>query len=264
MNGFFEKSVIPFFCLSTLIFTGCFFTPQQVGDIQRDIYETKVRVGQIKTLQEDTYNLFQLRMKEMDQSRRRYFEALTTNQENLEKEVERLRGENRTLELKLDDLEFQLRKAGVIGEEFISRENPDQKSPPEITVSEKGETIDGDALFQSGYLSFTKGDYELAADYLNRYLEHFPHSGRAEEAHFLLADSFYYSKEYQKAFDLFSNLESQYPAGDKIGEARVKAALCLQKLGKTQLAVDLLRKTLKEHPDSVDKNRVLSLIQEME
>jgi tol-pal system protein YbgF len=244
--------------------------PPQARDLQQDIYEIKVQVGRLQTLQGDTYKLLHARIKEEEQSQEARHSTLSKKIEELEHRIKKQEEEIRELRLLLEELRFNLKEGQLFTEDDSNRLSTTRNRskgtgiPGDITITEDGETIDGKALMNSSSLFFSNGKYEEARQCLRKYLEHFPNSSQAHEAQFLLADTYYYEGNYNDAERNFLKLAETYSASNRVPDSLVKAAMCQEKLERKSDACATLTKVIKNYPGYHEMFRVRNMLKDLE
>jgi TolA-binding protein len=117
-------------------------------------------------------------------------------------------------------------------------------------------------LYQTAYIDFTRGHYNLAVAAFREYLRLYPNTALAEnaqywigESHFSLAraheargESDRAVQELERAVQEFRKVVIAYPRGDRVPAALYKEALALAALGQTQLAEARLQFLLDQFP----------------
>jgi tol-pal system protein YbgF len=117
-------------------------------------------------------------------------------------------------------------------------------------------------LYQTAYIDFTRGHYNLAVAAFREYVRLYPNTPLTEsaqywigESHFSLARS-HQAKgeadraipELERAVQEFRKVVIAYPRGDKVPAALYKEALALVELGQLQLAEARLQFLLDQYP----------------
>jgi TolA-binding protein len=129
-----------------------------------------------------------------------------------------------------------------------------QGSPPPSTQASD--------LYQTAYIDFTRGHYNLAIAAFREYLRLYPSTALAEnaqywigEAHFSLArahqargESDRAVQELERAVQEFRKVVIAHPRGDRVPAALYKEALALVELGQMQLAEARLQFLLDQFP----------------
>ena len=117
-------------------------------------------------------------------------------------------------------------------------------------------------LYQTAYIDFTRGHYNLAIAAFREYLRLYPTTTVAEnaqywigESHFSLArahqargESDRAVQELERAVQEFRKVVIAYPRGDRVPAALYKEALALAELGQVQLAEARLQFLLDQFP----------------
>jgi len=245
------------------VLSGCLLLPPEARDLRKDIYDIKVQVGRLQTLQGDTHKLLSSEIEEARQRQKAESAASHARLHALEQKVITLTDEVRELRALVEELRYGL-KQGSGNVHSSGSSGLSGNGIRDVTVSEDGQTIDGDALLKSANLSFTKGKYEKARDSLERYLRHFSSSPRAAEAMALLADTHYYQKNYDAALKHFLQLADSYPAAKQVPDSLVKAAVCQVNLGRSKDAATTLKRVLRDFPRYQDIARVKTMLRNLE
>lgn len=81
-----------------------------------------------------------------------------------------------------------------------------------------------DADFQSARGLYGYGEYKLAIEALEKFVNAYPKSERLEEAQFFLADSYYLSKQYAEATSRFEKYIAAYANSPRRADALMRAA----------------------------------------
>jgi TolA-binding protein len=119
-------------------------------------------------------------------------------------------------------------------------------------------------LYQTAYIDFTRGQYNLAVAAFREYVRLYPNTPLAEsaqywigESHFSLArahqakgESDRAVQELERAVQEFRKVVIAYPRGDRVPAALYKEALALAELGQLQLAEARLQFLLDQFPST--------------
>jgi len=107
-----------------------------------------------------------------------------------------------------------------------------------------------DEAYNTAYLDFTRGKYELAIKELRRYLESFPKSDNADNAQYWVGECFYSLSQLDSAEAGFRQVIVAYPQGNKLAAAEYKLGLVYLAQNRKPEAKNQLRKVVKEYPGS--------------
>lgn len=109
---------------------------------------------------------------------------------------------------------------------------------------------DPDSLYQSAFSYYEGGQYDLAIQAFQEYLQNFGDSDRASSAQFYIGDCYYNLKKYPEAVDEYNKCIEQYPKGNKIAAAQLKKGYALLALEQKQAGIRELRSLIRRFPES--------------
>jgi TolA-binding protein len=136
-------------------------------------------------------------------------------------------------------------------------------APPSTTAQRAAApSTQASDLYQTAYIDFTRGHYNLAIAAFQEYVRLYPATPLAEkaqywvgESHFSLArahqargESDKAIQELERAVQEFRRVVISYPRGDRVPAALYKEALALSELGQFQLAEARLQFLLDQYP----------------
>ncbi len=105
-------------------------------------------------------------------------------------------------------------------------------------------------LYRQGYADYTKGNYALALQELEAFLQRYPDSALADDAQYLRGEVHFSQQQYPEAVEAFDHLVREYPGGDKLGPAYLKKGLALLEMNRTADAVVQLQHVIDTYPES--------------
>lgn len=191
----------------------------------------------------------------------------------LRNQIQQLRGEIESLEMKLTTLRADLKAEDSAGiqkkiedisfrinyiENFLGvgkkiqedtatvtekRESKTTTSPPQVTV-------DKEKAYADAYKTFKQGDYKGARDKFRKFVKIFPSTEYSDNAQFWIGECYYFEKNYEKAILEYENVIKMYPKGNKVPNALLKQALSFMELGDKASAKLLLQRVIKEYPNT--------------
>ena len=191
---------------------------------------------------------------------------------SLRDQIQKLRGEIESLEMKLTTLQSNLKSEDSTGirkkfddisfrinyiENFLGVGKKAQEDT--ITVTEKREstktispkvTVDKEKTYSEAYKTFKKGDYKGARKKFRRFVKIFPSTEYSDNAQFWIGECYYFEKNYEKAILEYENVIKKYPKGNKVPNAFLKQALSFMELGDKASAKLLLQRVMKEYPNT--------------
>jgi TolA-binding protein len=135
-------------------------------------------------------------------------------------------------------------------------------SPATPPTASAAATRQATELYQTAYLDYTRGNYNLAVAAFKEFIRLYPETDLAEkaqywigEAHFSLArdlqskgDRARATQEFERAVQEFRKVLIQYPRGDRVPSAVYKEALALIELGQSSLAEGRLQFLVDQFP----------------
>jgi tol-pal system protein YbgF len=111
------------------------------------------------------------------------------------------------------------------------------------------------SLYKSGYKAVLAGENDSGRAHLTEFLRRHPRHELADNALYWLGESYYAELVNAQALGYFQRVIEEYPRGNKVPAAMVKAALTLQRLGEPDQGRFLLQQVLEVFPTS-DSARV--------
>ena len=109
---------------------------------------------------------------------------------------------------------------------------------------------DPDTLYQSGYSAYMGGQYQIAMQAFQQYLQYYSASARASNAQFYVGECYYLQGDYAQAIQAYNRCIEQYPDGNKVAAAQLKKGLAYVALGQTTNGAKELRSLIQRYPNS--------------
>jgi len=119
---------------------------------------------------------------------------------------------------------------------------------------ESGQPADPQALYQSAYNDYLRGNYDLAIVTFRQYLDLFPDTDLADNASYWIGECYFNKGEYDHAVREFEALVERYPRSDKRASALLKTGYAQLELGNREQGLDRLRRVVREFPLSDEAN----------
>ncbi|MDF1551470.1 MAG: tol-pal system protein YbgF [Deferrisomatales bacterium] len=105
-------------------------------------------------------------------------------------------------------------------------------------------------LYDQGYALYKQARYDDARQQLRRYATEYPDTKLTDNALFWIGESYYDQAQYEQAILEYDKVIQKFPQADKVPSALLKQAFAFDAIGDPTDAKILLRKVLREHPDS--------------
>jgi tol-pal system protein YbgF len=220
--------------LAVILFSGCSVYREYVrrGELLDSIALRLERVEQQQQLQ--NAELARLRA-----------DALT-GQEKLDASIGEINAE-------LADLGERIEKIGRRvgawrGELLAENPPPAESAPARFDTAVAG--IDPDKIYNTAYLDFTRGNYQVAITGFRRFIQLFPASEMADNAQYWIGECFYSLNQLDSARAEFIRVKEKYPEGNKVPAALYKLGLIYQLQGKDRLARQQFEQIISNYPAS--------------
>jgi tol-pal system protein YbgF len=229
---------------------------QQVKDLQKTV-DTQTAI--LKTLVEqanDNVNSMKAAIAELQR----------TNQQNLATTANRLDGvttQIQELSASLDETKARLAKLSdqVSQTQNILQTLNSSGQPAASNTGQAGRGGNGNrvvpdptTLYQSALSYYNGGQYDLAIQAFEEFLQNYPDSDYASNAQFYIGDCYYNQKRYEQAIEAYNTCIERYPKGNKLPAAQLKKGYALLALGQKQAGIKELRSLIQRFPDSDEAN----------
>jgi tol-pal system protein YbgF len=107
---------------------------------------------------------------------------------------------------------------------------------------------DPNSLFNSAMGSFNSGQYALAIQGFQEFLQYYGATPRASDAQYYIGESYYNNGDYKHAVDAYDACVERYPDGDKTLAARLKKGYALLAGGNKAAGIRELRALVEQNP----------------
>ena len=172
--------------------------------------------------------------------------AVEVNTNELQKVLER----QRELYLEIDKRVEALKQSGALTstDSPVSTNQPSTSIPSAgITASQVGED---DAYESAVNLILKSREYDKAIPAFQSFIEQFPNSEYAPNAHYWLGQLLFNKQEWADASEQFNVVVSRFTDSAKRPEALVKLGVIAQRTGDAALARQLFEQVVSEYPNS--------------
>jgi tol-pal system protein YbgF len=105
-------------------------------------------------------------------------------------------------------------------------------------------------LYSQAYADFARGNYDLAIQGFTEYIRNYPDTDFTDNAQYWIGECLYGKKMYAEATEAWNTLFKDYPASDKVPDARVKKGMALERLGRKSQALVEYRYVVDRYPNS--------------
>ena len=231
--------------VATALLSGACVSGRDIDDIQSKLGEIEREVVDLQRVSSTKQNVESLSTA-VDQ----HMETLRKAEADMRVSLDKLSSQIDQLEANLEDTNYRLSQlsqqiAATNQELKTFRSNTALRSP----ATEPGaEALPSDpqALYQTAYNDYLRGNYELAILGFRQYLESFPNTELADNASYWIGESYFSQGQYERAIQEFDNILSTYERSDKVASALLKKGLLVSRVGRDR-ASDLTPE--KCHPE---------------
>jgi tol-pal system protein YbgF len=122
---------------------------------------------------------------------------------------------------------------------------PPQEKPAATNVAPQ-------KAYDAAFNDYTGGQYDLAIEGFNFYLQTFPRSDRADDAQLNIGNSYYALGNFREAVTAFQKVITDYPQSDSVPPAYYKLGLSYEGLKQPDLARRAYETVIKNHPHGID------------
>lgn len=235
--------------LAVIFFSGC--------GIQREF----VRRGEL-------LDSIAVRVQRLEREQAAQREALNRLRADALTELEGVESRLGEITAQLDDFEERLdrvgRKVGAWRGEITTETPAPEESTPVSFPDTTSSGIDADRLYNTAYLDFTRGNYQVAIIGFRRFVKLFPSSEMADNAQYWIGECFYSLGQLDSAGVEFQRVINEYPQGNKVPAALYKLGLVYQLQGKEGLAQQKFKEVVDKFPGTPEANRAQEKIKKPE
>jgi tol-pal system protein YbgF len=121
---------------------------------------------------------------------------------------------------------------------------PNGQSGPAASVP------DAETLYKSGLSYFSGGQYQLAVQAFQEYLQYYGDTDLASNAQFYIGECYYSQNDFQKAVEEYNKCLDRYPKGNKQAAAQLKKGYALLAMDQQQAGVRELRSLIQRFPNA--------------
>jgi tol-pal system protein YbgF len=254
---------------ATLILSGCVM-PDRVESMQKDLADIRQQLGQMQRNQDDSLT----RLKELETQTDDTGDLVTkADLADVSVGIDQLASDVAIVDERLNDMGRRIDRLSqrVQQAREMSRQStygvpvpaggPADGAGGDTTV---GDALpDPEALYNTAYADFSKGNYALAVSGFEEYHEKFPGSALADNALYWVGECHFSQGNFPEAVRAFDRLLEAYSSSDKAAAANLKKGLAYLEQNEVGLAIVQLRYVVGEYPASdeakIAKDKLTSL-----
>lgn len=228
----------------------------------KDIERLQLQIGQLQSQLGELQKTSEDALREI----KRLNESLAEQGAFVRRNVQDQRTQGEALQLALKDLADRL---GEIGERLqalqaagaalpgptpvVPGEAPSGPASPAPAGSAPAAGVPPPApreLYSQAYADFARGNYDVAIQAFQEYLRTYPSTEFSDNAQYWIGECYYGKQRYQDAIEAWNTLFRDFPASDKLPDARFKKGLALERLGRRSQALVEYRYVVDRYPNS--------------
>lgn len=247
------------FLLASFSFGG---TKEDIEQVNRNVLDLQRQFWDLGKELQNTTTAFNDTVKKLQGST----EEVRDNQAALNAKLESILNQLQAINEKLDETNRRIKDLESPGVRGSGMPNPGSEAPPEDqnpdsnpglvepSPPSRNQTTGGSQeeqqLFRDATAQYSKGEFEQALRGFQDLLDQYPNSRLADDAQYMIGESYYGMKEYVDAVTEYDQVIKRYPDSDRIPGARLKKAFSLTALGKKGQAVVELQQIVQRYPSS--------------
>ena len=174
--------------------------------------------------------------------------------ELLEREVRQLRGDLEVLQYQRQQ---QPQSVTASTPSLLPPQTPAPNTAPPSAISSPepipARPLDGaeQGSYDSAFNDLRDGQYEQAITGFEDFLRRYPGSVLTPDAYYWLGESYYVTRRFEQARQIFLTLGADHPRSPKLPDAMLKLGYIYSETGDTAQAREMLQKLIEVYPDSV-------------
>lgn len=255
------KKLVLFFCI--VLISGCVVSKEELYSLQRDVAVLKndfrenaalfsTEAGEIKSSTK--------RLDELHRNLRKSFADTNAHIEDLEKEINKIKGDYDSLEKKFNSINQNVSDAIKFQNDMIKADRAEiKKISDSITALKASQStifsnistiytilktqntsVKGDkeaneqekkAIYDAALSLYNKADYNAAIERFTYFAIRFPFDNLAANALYWIGECYYAQKNYDYAVQYFHRVVTDYSNSNKVAAALLKEAMTLKELG---------------------------------
>jgi len=224
----------------------------EVAELRGQLELTRHELNTLKEKQRQLYNDVDSRLQSLSQSAE-------------EQSAQPSKASNARIEQKMPDISGE--KGDTIALETvatldsnagssISGEKPraDKESAAEINP------IEAQAAYQAAFRLLKEAEYQKAMSAFDEFLQQYPKSRYADNAHYWMAESYFVTRRFGQAITEYRKLLEEHPDSQRAPMAMLRIANCYQELGQSEDASQYYQAVIDTYPESSAANEARAVL----
>jgi tol-pal system protein YbgF len=238
---------------------------QMVQSLQRTV-DTQTAV--LKTLVEqasDNVNSMKVTIADLQKTNQQNLASVSNRFDNMTSQIQELSASLDETKARLGKLSDQLAQT----QKVIETLNTQPAAGTGSAVAPAGAATpppppDPDTLYESALSYYHGGQYDLAVQAFEQYLQNYPDGEYASNAQFYIGECYYSQKDYPRAIEEYNACVERYPKGNKLAAAQLKKGYALLALKKTPAGARELRSLISRFPRSEEAKLARQRLRQLE
>ncbi len=232
---------------------------QQLDTLQQTLQNLQravdVQRGELRALLEQSnrnVDIMKTRVEETEKSTQQNMASMNARLDTITSQVQALSESLEETKARMAKLSDQMAQTqNLIQTLNAASQPPANKTPgsPGGDAHPPANVPDPDTLYNTGLMNYTSGQYQLAVQAFQEYLQYYGDTDRASNAQYYIGECYYGQGNYAQAVKEYDKCLERYPNGNKQAAAQLKKGMALVELGQKEAAVRELRAVLQRYPN---------------
>lgn len=260
-----KNVILGLICILACLFLVECASRKDMSQVKDDLLYVRLRLD---ALQSENKKMMEL-LRDVNKSLTDLQEESNRTKADLIAEMSSLRNQAQFLQGLLDDTGDRMSKLlHTVEDKSSSRTTPDSSRTTVLPENDStqvaiSDDTDPKALYDAAYMDLSRNDFDLALRGFREYLNVFPNSEYSDNAQYWIGEIYYARKEFERAFNEFNKVDSEYPQGDKMPAALLKMGYCLINLNDKAGARRYLDTVIQRYPNSAEAGLARSRLGEL-
>lgn len=190
-------------------------------------------------------DMLDAKVNRLDSLNKQQSQYLTEMNADLRTDLEQIRRDLAQVSAKIEDNQEGLSR--IYQRRSEAEKTDTSKTKPSVS-------LDPDELYNTAYLDYTQGNYDIAISGFKRYLQLFPDTELSDNAQYWIGECYYTKKLYSDAILEFEKVVTQYPEGNKVVSSLYKIGLAYQSNNEINKAKQYYQRVFNDFPTAPEAN----------
>jgi len=236
---------------------GCVM-PDQLSQMQKDLADVRQQLSRMEREQQDALaklSELETRAGEDEPLTRAELADVSLRIDQASRDVSIVDERMNDMALRIDRLADEVNQSRMTADRARPPLDTTEPDPPAAGGALPGTNPadalpDPEALYNTAYADFSKGNYALAISGFEEYVEKFPDSATADNAQYWIGECHFSQGNFAEGIRAFDMLLETHPDSDKAAAGNLKKALAFLEQNQIGQAIVQLRFVSEEYPNS--------------